>query len=72
MPPTDIAALGLLTLSWSHPGSVNVESLQHLLRDLPREMLRFKGIVVLDDGRVGTPAGSWACDQSRACASGDG
>lgn len=50
--PTDIAALGLLTLSWSHPGSVNVEGLQQLLRDLPREMLRFKGIVVLDDGRV--------------------
>ncbi|MCE8020524.1 GTP-binding protein [Halomonas sp. MCCC 1A11036] len=45
-------SLGLKTLSWQHPGAVNVAELRSLLEDMPRQILRFKGSVCLGDGRV--------------------
>lgn len=49
---TSIEALGLKTLSWKHEGAVAMIELSALLHDMPKQILRFKGVVCLDDGRV--------------------
>ncbi|WP_447555192.1 CobW family GTP-binding protein [Vreelandella sp. EE22] len=49
---TNIGALGLKTLSWQHAGHIDVSALRALLDDLPKQVIRFKGIVCLGDGRV--------------------
>ncbi|MDX5377887.1 MAG: GTP-binding protein, partial [Halomonas sp.] len=51
-PATSIEALGLETLSWKREGAVDMNELSALLHDMPRQILRFKGVVRLDDGRV--------------------
>ncbi|MCE8032860.1 GTP-binding protein [Billgrantia tianxiuensis] len=51
-PTTSIEALGLETLSWKREGAVDMNALSALLHDMPRQILRFKGVVRLDDGRV--------------------
>lgn len=50
--PTNIEALGLKTISWSHEGTVRADLLRKLLDDLPTKVLRFKGIVCLEDGSI--------------------
>ncbi|WP_136065762.1 CobW family GTP-binding protein [Modicisalibacter radicis] len=49
---TSIEALGLKTLSWESQGTVNMDELHELLQGFPKEVVRFKGIVNLSDGRV--------------------
>ncbi len=51
-PATSIETLGLKTLSWKHEGAVDMTELSTLLHDMPKPILRFKGVVRLDDGRV--------------------
>nr|WP_267957617.1 CobW family GTP-binding protein [Halomonas zhangzhouensis] len=51
-PATSIQALGLETLSWKREGTVDMNELSTLLHGMPRQILRFKGVVQLDDGRV--------------------
>lgn len=52
LPATRIEGLGLNTLSWQHPGAVNLTELRALLDDMPKQILRFKGVVLLSDGRI--------------------
>lgn len=49
---TQIEALGLKTLSWQHTGSINEYYLRTLLDEMPTQVLRFKGVVHLGDGRT--------------------
>lgn len=49
--PTTLEALGLRSLSWEEDGAVDVGRLRELLDGMPRAILRFKGVVRLDDGR---------------------
>ena len=49
---TQIESLGLTTLSWQHEGIVNMDVLRTILNDMPKQILRFKGVVCLSDGRV--------------------
>lgn len=51
LPATRIEDLGLKTLSWQHPGAVNLTELRALLVHMPKQVLRFKGVVLLSDGR---------------------
>ncbi|RCV90421.1 CobW family GTP-binding protein [Billgrantia montanilacus] len=51
-PATSIEALGLETLSWKREGVVDMNELSALLHDMPQQILRFKAIVRLEDGRV--------------------
>ncbi|MBB3140823.1 CobW family GTP-binding protein [Halomonas organivorans] len=48
---TSLEALGLRSLSWECEGAVATQPLRELLDGMPREILRFKGVVRLDDGR---------------------
>lgn len=48
---TDIAALGLATHQWQHDGVLDAGALSELLATLPAQVLRFKGVVRLADGR---------------------
>ncbi|MBH8580543.1 CobW family GTP-binding protein [Bisbaumannia pacifica] len=48
---TGIAALGLATHHWQHDGVLDAGSLSELLATLPSQVLRFKGVVRLADGR---------------------
>lgn len=49
---TSVAALGLRTEHWQHAGPVRADSLRELIEALPPQILRFKGVVCLEDGRV--------------------
>lgn len=49
---TSVAALGLRTEHWQHAGAVRAEPLRELIEALPPQILRFKGVVCLEDGRV--------------------
>ncbi|WP_104204940.1 CobW family GTP-binding protein [Billgrantia saliphila] len=51
-PATSIQALGLKTLSWKREGAVDMIELSVLLHEMPKQILRFKGVVRLEDGRV--------------------
>lgn len=51
-PATRIEDLGLKTLSWQHAGVVNMTELRGLLDAMPKQVLRFKGVVHMGDGRV--------------------
>lgn len=51
-PATNVEALGLKTEHWQHAGAVRTEALRELIEAMPREVLRFKGVVCLEDGRV--------------------
>lgn len=50
--PTNIEALGLKTRSWQHTGYIDISALRTLLDNMPKQVIRFKGIVCLEDGRV--------------------
>nr|WP_272922935.1 GTP-binding protein [Halomonas icarae] len=49
---TSVAALGLRTEHWQHAGAVRAEPLRELIEALPPQVLRFKGVVSLEGGRV--------------------
>lgn len=49
---THIEALGLTTLSWRHAGAVDMDVLRAILDDMPKQILRFKGVARLSNGRV--------------------
>ncbi|WP_231489684.1 GTP-binding protein [Billgrantia saliphila] len=49
---TSINALGLETLSWKRESAMVMNEVSALLHEMPKQILRFNGVVRLDDGSV--------------------
>ncbi|MGE4533083.1 CobW family GTP-binding protein [Halomonas sp.] len=70
-PETNTQALGLKTFSWKSDGDLDVKELSAILNGMPKDIIRFKGVVRLNDGRalaLQRAAGrmtSWELDRGR-------